>query len=233
MRVHELLSEGSYIDPDIKKILTSKGYKYLGKGIDQAAYVAPDGMILKIFGAGITDKYGKPTGQVELSEGHRGFELFVNYCKKHSNNPFLPQFSDWATFLYKGRTYLQIKMERLFPLPPGMGDLLETLATQAQKSKSPGRKKEFIDYVLHPERPYGSFPGLIKNDQNLKILIGLVGEDGFNLLWDTIYDLSRVLESYHLQNRRYIDSATMDLHPGNFMLGSDGQPVIADPFYIW
>jgi hypothetical protein len=233
VKAEEFIDEGSYISPDIRKILTSKGYRFLGKGVDQAVYLAPDGSVLKIFGAGPVDKYGKPTGQVELSEGHRGFKLFVDYCKQHRNNPFLPQFSDWATFLYKGRTYLQISMERLFPMPSGMGNVLEQIATLARKSKAPGIKKGYIDYVLHPEREYGSIPGLIKNDENFKILIGLIGEDGFNLLWDTIYDLNRTLEAYHLKNRQYIDSASLDLHPGNFMLGSDGQPVIADPFYIW
>ncbi|MEY4334180.1 MAG: hypothetical protein RLZZ196_2923 [Bacteroidota bacterium] len=233
MKAKEFLIEGSYVHPDIRKIMISKGYKFLGKGIDQSVYLAPDGTILKIFGTGILGKYGNPTGKIELSEGHRGFELFVDYCKKHSNNPFLPQFSDWATFLFKGRTYLQIKMERLFPISYGMGEVLEEISIHARKNNSSGRKKDFINYVLNPDREYGRIPRLHKNAESFKILIGLIGEDGFNLLWDTIYDLNKTLESYHLKNRKYIDQAVLDLHPGNFMLGSDGQPVIADPFYIW
>ena len=50
MRVSEL-TEFSSIDKKIDKILTVKGYKKLGSGKDQTAYLEPGtGYVLKIFG---------------------------------------------------------------------------------------------------------------------------------------------------------------------------------------
>ena len=49
MKINEILNE-AYSDPGIAKILKQKGYKKLGSGVDQTAYLTPDGMILKIFG---------------------------------------------------------------------------------------------------------------------------------------------------------------------------------------
>ena len=54
-------------------------------------------------------------------------------------------------------------------------------------------------------------------------LIIHLGEEGLRKLWDTIGMLNKVAQ----KNGYYLD-----LHGGNFMLGSDGTPVISDPFYM-
>jgi predicted unusual protein kinase regulating ubiquinone biosynthesis (AarF/ABC1/UbiB family) len=51
-----------------------------------------------------------------------------------------------------------------------------------------------------------------------------LGEDGLATLWKTIESL------FQIAKRSGYD---LDLHPGNFMLGSDGHIVISDPFYAW
>jgi hypothetical protein len=89
MRAEEFLIEAQ-MDPGIKKVLKQKGYQYLDRGQDQDVYLAPDGTILKIFG------YEK--GSNGLSSGQRSFVDFANYCMKHPNNPFLPQFGGWEQF---------------------------------------------------------------------------------------------------------------------------------------
>jgi hypothetical protein len=53
-------------------------------------------------------------------------------------------------------------------------------------------------------------------------LIISLGEDGLALLWSTLQDLLKIAKKWDF---------TLDLHPGNFMLGSDGHVVISDPFY--
>ena len=212
MRAEEFLSE-AYTDKSIEGILKKKGYKRLGSGVDQTAYLAPDGMILKIFGTSRSSK----NGSLELTKAQKTFKAFADYCKAHSNNPFLPQFSDWNLFHFKGKPYLQIKMERLFPFTggaQGINDLLESLADNAEISNSPKAKERFI-------KRYSDSAGYYADAFHK--LIGLVGEDGFNQLWDTIYDLGKVAKKIGLGN--------LDLHSGNFMLGSDGQIVISDPFF--
>ena len=217
MRAEEFLSE-AYSDPSITNILKKKGYKKLGDGADQTAYLAPDGMILKIFG---TDSNSK-TGSIQLTNAQKTFKAFADYCKQHPNNPFLPNFTDWNIFHYKDKPYLQIKMERLFPFTKGasgINDILESLAEKAEITNSPKEKERFINTYIqgdswaHHEYMEGAF----------KKLIGLIGQDGFDLLWNTIYDLGKVADKIGLGN--------LDLHGGNFMLGEDGQIVISDPFY--
>ena len=216
MRAEEFLSE-AYSDPGIATVLKQKGYKRLGSGVDQTAYLAPDGMILKIFGTSRNSK----DGSVQLTRAQKTFKAYADYCKAHPDNEFLPQFSDWNLFHYKGKPYLQIKMERLFPFTKGaagINDLLEEIADNAERGNSPKRKQEFIYRHTSDE---GDVPTYYADA--FKKLIGLIGEDGFNKLWDTITDLKKVARKIGLGN--------LDLHSGNFMLGSDGEIVISDPFF--
>ena len=213
MKITEILNE-AYSDPNIRVELQKKGYKFLGKGVDQTAYLAPDGMILKIFGTGKSSKRGSG----ELSRAQKTFKAYADYCKAHPDNPFLPNFTDWTTFDYNGYTYLQIKMERLFPFPKKQwAEVLAAIADSAARSNAPETKKYFIDAIL-------SGRNLSKSEQkSVNELLTHLGEEGFELLWDTIYDLKRVAKSIGLSN--------LDLHSGNFMLGEDGQIVISDPFF--
>lgn len=214
MRAIEFLSE-AYTDDTIRPILQKKGYKFLGKGVDQTAYLAPDGMILKIFGT----SRGAKQGSIQLTRSQKTFKAYADYCKAHPNNPFLPQFSDWNIFHYKGRPYLQIKMERLFPFTKGaigMNYVLSHIADKAERGNSPKQKQDFLK--SYENRNWG-----LQNTDNFNKLITLVGEDGFNQLWDTITDLKKVARKIGLGN--------LDLHAGNFMLGGDGEIVISDPFF--
>jgi len=224
MRAEEFLSE-AYSEPSIRDFLRKKGYKLLGSGMDQTAYLAPDGMILKIFG---TSNSSKP-GNLQLTTAQQTFKAFADYCNKHPDNPFLPQFSDWNVFEYKGKPYLQIKMERLFPFKGATQDIdevLENIADEAEHTNSPKTKEKFIKRHLTAYDPMNSFDVESESPEYVdafKRLIGLIGRDGFDTLWDTIFDLKKVAKSIGLSN--------LDLHSGNFMLGSDGQIVISDPFY--
>ena len=214
MRADEFITE-AYTDDKIRPILQKKGYKFLGKGVDQTAYLAPDGMILKIFGT----SSNAAKGSLQLTKSHKTFKAYADYCLAHQDNQFLPQFSDWNMFQFEGMPYLQIKMERLFPFEKGArgwNDILETIAERAESSKSPQAKEKFLRSYLH--QSYDSWTA-----QKAKELISHLGEDGFNKLWDTIYDLRQVSKRIGLSN--------LDLHRGNFMLGSDGEIVISDPFF--
>lgn len=217
MKINELLNE-AYTSNKIRGILQKKGYKYLGKGAEQTAYLAPDGMILKIFGTSRHDT----KGSMELTKSQKTFKAYADYCKAHANNPFLPQFSDWTTFEFEGKPYLQIKMERLFPFDKGARDweeILELLADRAAYDKSPKAKQNFINRYINDDAPSD---GEYFNDKGKELLTHL-GDEGFNKLWDTIYDLRQVSRKIGLSN--------LDLHSGNFMLGSDGEIVISDPFF--
>lgn len=214
MKSSEFIAE-AYTSDKIRGILQKKGYKFLGKGVDQTAYLAPDGMILKIFGT----SHNAQKGSLELTKSQKTFKAYADYCKAHQNNPFLPQFSDWAMFQFEGKPYLQIKMERLFPFnkgAEGWNDILESIADNAERSKAPAAKQRWLK--RYTNQSYDSW-----TQKKAEQLIMHLGEDGFNQLWDTIYDLRQVSRKIGLRN--------LDLHSGNFMLGSDGEIVISDPFF--
>lgn len=216
MRIFEFNSTATIteaqIDPSIKKILTTKGYKFLGKGNDQDAYIAPDGTILKIF--------GYEPGTEGFTRGQKSFIDFANYCMKNSNNKFLPQFYGWETFMFDGKQYLQIKSERLFDIEKSkmniVGNTLEYLAEIVDRHGALLGFKEFMnDFIDNP-----TWKGNTKPAQILISLLG--GEEEVKLFCKTIEDLDTLADK-----KGYF----FDLHKKNFMLGSDGEIVINDPFF--
>jgi hypothetical protein len=208
MRINEILTEAQ-MNPGIKKVLIQKGYKFLGHGQDQDAYIAPDGTILKIF--------GYERGSKGFSRSQQSFIDFANYCMKNPNNPFLPQFGGWNQFEFKGQRYLQIKCERLF---------------EFKKAKVPRIAEALSDFVddvtaFGPERAIANFLDVAVDyeyaDDIGPILINLVGgEKELKLLAKTIDQLDTLADKKGYR---------LDLHSGNFMLGSDGEIVINDPFW--
>ena len=209
MLTKEIICEAT-IDPDIKDILFGKEYKLLGDGADQQAWLAPDGTVLKIFGYGTTYK-----GQ--LSKGQRSFIDYANYCKQNPNNPFLLQILGYEKFRFKNKTYLQIRTERLFPFDK-ITEVAYLLSNLEEYIKDFGITKgytKFIKYYL----AWGE-----EDATNLGILVSLVGgEKELKLLAKTISDLNKIAKA-----KGYI----LDLHAYNFLLGSDGEIVINDPFHV-
>ena len=103
MKIHEFIPEEqldeAIIDRKIKEILVNKGYKFLGAGVDQAAYLEPgSGQVLKIFGTqsanGLTSS-GKP----QFTKGQRMFFFWAKYCMDRQNNPFLPKFYGFESYV--------------------------------------------------------------------------------------------------------------------------------------
>jgi len=102
----QVLDEYSDHDSGIRKALEKKGYKFLGVGIDQMAYLEPStGYVLKIFGT---------RGGKDFSQDQKMFFKFAKFCMEHQDNPFLPRFYGHESFEFKGNTYLQIRTEQLF-----------------------------------------------------------------------------------------------------------------------
>lgn len=207
MRADEFISEAR-VHPNMQAVMAEKGYKFIGHGQDQDAYFAPDGTILKIFG------WDERKGKSGFTRAQDSFITFAEYCRKNPSNQFLPDFSAWTPFEFDGRTYLQIKCERLFPLEgkyDSLGDELEML----------------VDYYIEPYGWERGLPMYISksgtNDyEDSHKLIMLLGTDGLVKLAKTLDEVVK------LGNK---NGYRIDLHGGNFMLGSDGHIVINDPYW--
>ena len=213
MRINEILLTEAYMDPGIKKVLKQKGYKFLGHGQDQDAYLAPDGTILKIFGY----EYGSKG----LSEGQRSFVDFANFCMNNPTNPFLPQFGGWEPFEFKGERYLQIKCERLFDFEKAKaGDVAEMLESLVESVSHYGAEKGFKHFLKHNYEDEYAYASEERGVAQLIMLLG--GEEEVKLLCKTIEQIAKLAKQKGYR---------LDLHSGNFMLGSDGEIVINDPFF--
>lgn len=218
MNFKQFLIEWSFTTPDIRKYLEKKGYKHLGKGVDQSAYLEPStGKILKIFGTSeknIGDKFSKD---------HLMFKTWVNYCDAHKDNEFLPKYDGWESFEYDNKKYLQIRMERLQKLPKELGQFLSTFGYHANAMAGGAPKshyKWFQDMLNGKGEEGNSFE--IDNDEMDKLIV-LLGKEGVTKLWKTLVELGKIRAKHNYG---------WDLHGGNLMHRNDGIPVIVDPWIV-
>jgi len=159
----QVLDEFSTMARGIRKALEKKGYRALGAGVDQEAYLEPNGQtVLKIFGTqGNTKK---------LSADQKMFAKWADFCQRNSDNPFLPKFSGWETFEFKRKTYLQIRTEFLKP----SGELGYAIARLG--SRLDNKMSDY--YSLEKDRP-----------DEYKRVSNAVGEQNVPLLLNTLLEL--------------------------------------------
>lgn len=207
------LDEYSYLDPKLINVLEKKGFRWLGEGADQAAYLAPGGQaVLKIFGAGFrrTPKTGGRT------RGQEMFETWAKYCQSHPDNPYLPKFLPgeggevWRPFDFGGRRYLQIWQEYLPQIDRRLNQSLMILdnviaydgisAVSGEQLEDRARKYSYVN-----------------------ILRRHLGPRGFKLMAHTLDELRKLAKA---------NGYRPDLHQDNFRSRADGTPVIMDPWTI-
>ena len=196
----QMLDEFSTMAPGIRKALEKKGYRALGAGVDQEAYLEPNGRtVLKIFGTqGNTKK---------LSADQKMFAKWADFCQRNSDNPFLPKFSGWETFNFKGELYLQIRTEFLKP----SGELGRAIAQLGSA----------LDYGV---ADYYTLKTNRGTDREYKRVAKAVGEQNVPLLLNTL------LELIHKTQKK--KNYNWDRHAGNIMLRPNGQPVLNDPYVL-
>jgi hypothetical protein len=217
MKIKQIITEADF-DPGIQKALKKAGYKFIKGGQDQDTYFAPDGSILKIFGTGDGSNKGK------YSKAQQSFIDFAQYCMANPTNPFLPEFGGVERFVFNGNYYLQISTERLFDFnnqkAGWLADQLEILAAESKYGSADYQLKN-IKHELEPQPGLTGYAAEYSEDM-AKMVLYLGGEENLMLLLRTVNDLGEIAKkrNYHL-----------DLHAGNFMLGSDGNIVINDPFF--
>lgn len=193
------LTEYSYTDKKIDQILKAKGYKRLGAGVDQTAYLEPGtGYVLKVFGT---------QGGESFSPDHKMFFAWAKYCMKNKNNPFLPKFADYESFVFDGDRYLQIRQEALKPAG-FMGKVLSEIA-------------DSVEY--HGIQNFNQLDKQLKGYFDYQTLKQKLGTDAMKMVFATIRQVYLVGEK---------NGWLFDLHAGNFMRRADGTPVIVDPWAL-
>jgi len=199
----------------VRKALIDQGYKYLGSGIDKQAYLEPStGQALIIFG------YRKNID--DFSPDQRMFIDWINYCNANKNNPNLPKFSGFESFQFRGKNYIQARMEPLQEVTDQVKNIvtyLETVIDEISQGDVDAAfeylaKKGYYDEKIDYFRPY-----------TVKQVVDYLGglKRAKNLL-QTVHDVAM----FGAKNRYNID-----LHSGNYMQRPDGTIVVNDPFVIW
>ena len=201
----------------VRKELISKGYRYLGSGIDKQAFLEPGtGQILVIFG------YGK-WSKGKFSPDQLTFANWAKYCQQHSNNPHLPRFSGWESFDYKGQRYLQIRMEPLKELPQNIKDIvtwLDVYVNEKGKIDSEQVAKKIGSHGVE-EFDYDKGDFYQKKFKAKKIIEYFGGAKAAAGLMKTVQIAKRMANK---------EDVTLDLHGGNYMQRADGTIVVNDPF---
>lgn len=211
MKINEIILEQA--GEPFHDILLSKGYEFIKAGADQSAYLEPGtGQVLKIF----RDDGGDGSQQMA--------EYWINYCQKHSDNPFLPKFSGWTKFDLDSRRYMQIRMERLGDSGVRWEHGISSLSAEAFTAEQlgPARYKEHLDKVINYIISNKAQRGHKAAAPVAELMISL-GEEGFEQLWYTLIDLTAIAHQHDWH---------IDLHAGNIMTRSNGQPVIIDPWVL-
>jgi hypothetical protein len=199
----------------VRKALIDQGYKYLGSGIDKQAYLEPStGQALIIFG------YRKNID--DFSPDQRMFIDWIKYCNANKNNPNLPKFSGFESFQFRGKNYIQARMEPLQEVTDQVKNIvtyLETVIDEISQGDVDAAfeylaKKGYYDEKIDYFRPY-----------TVKQVVDYLGglKRAKNLL-QTVHDVA----VFGTKNNYNID-----LHSGNYMQRPDGTIVVNDPFVIW
>lgn len=192
----------AHIDYGIEQELEKQGYRKLGAGVDQQAWLAKDGSILKIFGS---------NGTGASSESHEMFGAWKQFCQRHSNSHLVPHHIDFTSFRYEGEMYLQIKMERLFDLTNDIArNIEEFIAVAANSSLS-----KFKDWIEDQEDEDNHWR------RDTKPILGAI--EDIDEFWEIIQELAKIALDHDWQ---------FDLHDGNLMLDDQGFLVIVDPWHV-
>ena len=217
----ERLSEGDLeemagsIHGGVRQVLDKKGYQYLGGGIDKQAFLEPGtGQVLVVFG------YNK-AAQGGFSSDQMMFVDWAKYCKKNKANPHLPRFSDWASFDFQGKRYLQIRMEPLQELSDYLKMIIVDLEEVAKYSKSNPKTafKKIANFANFNLLDAGEPDDL----DHQAVVKNLGGEQAAYALLKTVYDVKKFGKQHGFR---------IDLHSGNYMQRSDGTIVVNDPYVL-
>lgn len=216
MRAEEFTTEmAGSVHGDIRKELMNRGYQYLGGGIDKHVFREPEtGLAYIVFG---------------YRQGHEGFSPdqlmfrdWINYCNQHRDNSHLPKFSGLESFKFRGKTYLQARMELLTEVSGKVKTIVNYL-----EDVTGDRLDRDVESALKKLTAKGYWDdeaktlGYFTMEEVIDSLGGM--ENAANLL-NTINEVRKFGQEHGF---------SLDLHSGNYMKRTNGTIVVNDPFVLW
>jgi len=234
-RFAQFLYEKSYISPELDAHMEQQGFRLLGKGADQRAYINDaNNEVIKVFGNALKGK-----GRAQLSPGQLALKTWEEYCTRNSSNPFLPKIWGYQTYVYDNVIYAQVHTELLHPTPRPLrnclGRFLSVYEQPYFKRNFPTLVSDFFaidpadDMKVHTtaKAPYVSYLHASMSMADIKTLRGLrqtLGEGKWKLFMSTVDDLIAFAKT--------LPNGTSDLNGSNVMQRANGQLVFMDPWLI-
>lgn len=151
MRISDLY-ETAHVPKYIRDWYLQRGFNHIATG-DSADVYKKGNTIFKVYG---TDVNGAGEGADQ-----KMVSLFVSYCKKHSNNPYLPRFGEMK-YIDKEKQYLEIQTELLTP----GGELADALSDYYMYNNWPAEQK-------HADAAYDKISKTMTDGELEKFLITL------------------------------------------------------------
>lgn len=221
MRAHEITTEAEVGTANAKAIaakLAAAGYKKLGSGADATVWAKDEANVIKIL---------MPADAANTAGATRTFMKFYDFCQQHQNVSCLPKFQEiggthHAAFTIGDRTYTQIAMERLNPIPSGsleeaMVWILSDFATQQNP----------WEQVIAHIRDASTWEGFAYPEKVEKVLAAIEQWDDHDRAEYQL--LFMVMQMLYATGR--INKMGWDLHTENVMMRKDGTLVIVDPWF--
>ena len=144
----------------IQDYFVDRGYKYLGEGRDQIAFLSPRGTVLKVVGIG-------------EDEREDIVKTYVGFFLRNQRNPHYPRIYNAGDFTVDGETYFVYEMEYLNPVS-GEDQVLEYI--EDLMSALPRGEQALAAFYQNKKRPPGlseqEVDGLVMATQDLEDAIG-------------------------------------------------------------
>lgn len=221
-RTDEGIIEAEEDTPNAREItntLQKAGYKQLGSGADSTVWSKDEGSVIKII---------MPEEGENITTAADTFYKFYEFCQKNKNIPNLPKFIDiggkhHSTFEINGKEYLQIAMERLYPIPNNtVQEALVWALSDFATGNTPWNKVVSTltnaDYFKHYESP---------DVQQIQQLVQqTLSNKQQNDKYHYLYELMRLVYATGRVNK-----VGWDLHTENVMMRKNGELVIIDPWF--
>lgn len=222
MRYHQIAQEAENGTKESKQIvdtLINAGYTQIGEGMESTIWTKDSGTAIKII---------MPEEIETMTQAARTFYKFYEFCQQNSNFVNLPKFvsingDHHATFKIGNKEYIQVAMERLYPLErdnyrEAMVWMLSDFATKRMQWQ------QVYNKLIYPET-WINWDGPQSPEEIAEYVYSL---DNKSLAeYKLLYTLMTVL--YHTGR---INKLGWDLHTDNVMQRKDGTLVIIDPWFF-
>ncbi len=215
----EEAEEGTLNANLISTTLQKAGYKQLGSGADSTVWSKDEGSVIKII---------MPEEGEAITAAANTFYKFYEFCQKNKGVPNLPKFIDiggkhHATFEINGKEYLQIAMERLYPIPNNsVQEALVWALSDFVLSHTPWNK---VVSTINNTEYFKNYEtaNVQQIEQAVKQTLSNKQE---NEKYHYLYELMRLV---YATGR--INKVGWDLHTENVMMRKNGELVIIDPWF--